>query len=165
MNKSQKLEKFATKEIKNLQNTMIVPDGQGGYTAFGKYKITPKKEYVVVQVKNNETLRFGNKRTAMSWCVADKLKKYDLAYNILMLDNKRESLASDIHCRQQLANKSRSEDFYEFVNTKVQSKIDYINVLDTELEKCLNSAKYWQLKGFANETARTGRIAAYKTNS
>lgn len=165
MNQTQKLEKFADREIKNLQDKLIVPDGRGGYTAFGKYHIVPQKEHVVVQVKDHETLKFANKRTAMSWCVADKLQKYELARNILILDNKRQSLAADIHCRQQIANSSRSQDFYESVNTKIQRKIDYINMLESELEKCLNSAKYWQLKGFANETARTGRTSAIKTNS
>ena len=164
MNKTQKLEKFADREIKNLQDKLIVPDGRGGYTAFGKYHIVPKKEHVVVYVKDQETLEFGNKRTAMSWCVADRLQKYSLARNIHNLDNKRRSLAADIHCRQQIAKQSRSADFSESVNTKVQRKLDYINVLESELEKCLNSAKYWQLKGFANETARTGRPSAIKTN-
>jgi hypothetical protein len=107
---------------------------------------------------------FGSKRVAMSWCIADRLQRYQLARNIQLLDNKRQSLAADIYCRQQLANHSRNIDFSESVNTKIQRKIDYFNMLDSELEKCLNSAKYWQLKGFANETARTGRTAAYKTN-
>jgi hypothetical protein len=164
MNKTQKLEKFADRELKQLQHKLIVSDGTGGYTAFGKYRIIPKKEHVVVQVKNNETVIFGSKRVAMSWCIADRLQRYQLARNIQLLDNKRQSLAADIYCRQQLANHSRNIDFSESVNTKIQRKIDYFNMLDSELEKCLNSAKYWQLKGFANETARTGRTAAYKTN-
>lgn len=165
MNRTQKLEKFADKEIKQLQDKLIVPDGNGGYTAFGKYRIIPKKQHVLVQIKNNETIMFGNKRVAMSWCVADRLQRYELARTIQILDNKRQTLAADIHCRQLLAKKSHDIDFAESVNTKIQRKIDYFNMLDSELEKCLNSAKYWQLKGFANETARTGRIAAYKTNS
>jgi len=39
-----------------------------------------------------------------------------------------------------------------------------MEAVDAELEKCLNSAKYIQIRGFTNETARTGRTVANKTN-
>ena len=164
MNKYQKLEAFADREIRNLQDKLIVPDDHGGYTAFGKYRIVPSTHGVVVKIKDQTIQIFGNKRVAISWCVADRLDKYVLAHNIKMLDSKKQSLAADIVCRQQLADRSQNEDFYESVTTKVQGKIDYLNMLNTELEKCLNSAKYWQLRGFSNETARPGRTPSIKTN-
>jgi hypothetical protein len=38
---------------------------------------------------------------------------------------------------------------------KLQPKIDQYNSVTAELEKCVNQAKYMQIKGFNNETART----------
>ena len=37
MIRSEKLERFATKEIQSLAGKLIVPDGKNGYNAFGKY--------------------------------------------------------------------------------------------------------------------------------
>jgi hypothetical protein len=34
--------------------------------------------------------------------------------------------------------------------------------VDERLTKCVNVAKYWQLRGFNNETARAGRSASHR---
>jgi hypothetical protein len=96
-----------------------------------------------------------NKRNAISWCVADHNHRITLANRILVLDNKKQILAADIQGRQQLGDRSRVEDFYENVSIKLQPKIEAFNMLTSELEKCINSAKYIQIRGFSNETART----------
>ena len=164
MNKQKKLEEFASREIASLANKLIVDDGRGGIIAFGKYNIVPAGYKFHVEIKNQNTVTFGSKKSAISWCIADQYNQHNLARHILTLDTKKHSLAADIHCRQALAKRSNHEDFYECVSTKIQSKIDYLSALDAELEKCLNSAKYMQIRGFSNETARTGRSVAHKTN-
>ena len=164
MNRTKKLEAFAERELAALQDKLIVSVGSGALLAFGTYKITPVKDMYVVSMSNRDSVEFGSKKSAISWCIADKRNQFTLARTIHTLDNKKHSLAADIKCRQALAEKSRSADFYESVTTKVQSKKDYLSVLDTELEKCLNSTKYMQIRGFSNETARTGRSVANKTN-
>ena len=97
---------------------------------------------------------FANKRTAISWCVADHVNHLNLANQILNLDRKQQILHNDIHCRQSLGTRCRSEDFAEIVNTKMQPKVDQHRMVTSELEKCINSAKYIQIKGFNNETSR-----------
>jgi len=159
-----KLEQFATKELHSLTAKLIVPDGKNGYNAFGKYHVVPGSHSVTVGIKNQDSLTFGSKRSAISWCVADHLNQHALARSIYLLDNKKHSLAADIRCRRALAERSRSQDFYESVTTKIQSKVDYYNALNNELEKCINSAKYWQIRGFSNETERPGRSASHKAN-
>ena len=159
-----KLEQFATKELQSLTAKLIVSDGKNGYNAFGKYHVVPNLHNVTVGIKNRDSLTFGSKRSAISWCVADHLNQHALARSIHLLDNKKHSLAADIQCRQALAERSHSQDFYESVTTKIQSKVDYYNALTNELEKCINSAKYWQIRGFSNETERPGRIASHKAN-
>jgi hypothetical protein len=160
----QKLEHFAAKEIQSLAVKLIVSDGKNGYNAFGKYHVVPSPEHVVVNIRNKDSLTFGSKRSAISWCVADHLNQHALARSIHLLDNKKHSLAADIQCRRALAERSHSQDFYESVTTKIQSKVAYYNTLTQELEKCINSAKYWQIRGFSNETERPGRTASHKTN-
>ena len=164
MNKQKKLEVFAAKEIVNLADKLIVDDGRGGILAFGKYNIIPTDYKFIVNIKNQDPLTFGSRRSAISWCIADQHNQLTLARIIHVLDTKKHTLAADIHCRQVLANRSKHEDFYESVSIKLQRKIDHMEAVDAELEKCLNSAKYMQIRGFSNETARTGRSVAHKTN-
>ena len=81
-----------------------------------------------------------------------------------MLDRKKQALAADIYCRRTLGERARHENFYEIVNMKIQPKIHLYNSVTAELENCVNRAKYLQLQGSTNETARTGRNTPYKTN-
>lgn len=157
MNKEQKLERFAEREIKRNLDSLIIPDEEGGYVAFGKYSLKPSEQGVTVSTWDRDIHIFMNKRHAISWCVADHNHRIMLATRILSLDAKKRTINSDVQLRRNIAERSRSESFYESINTKLQPKIQMLEMLNNELEKCINSAKYLQIKGFTNETARTGR--------
>jgi len=166
MKYNQKLEQFAEREIKRMLHTMIVDDDDGGYIIFGRYHIVPDNgKYQIFSLSEDLIGTFSNKRIAMSWCVADKFNQLNLAQNIKYLDIKRQILSNDIYCSQKLAERSKHENTYEIINMKLQPKIERYTLLNNELEKCVNSAKYLQLRGFSNETARTSGAQASKTNS
>jgi hypothetical protein len=151
MNQDLKLERFAAKEIQRNIHHLIIDTEDGGYVAFGQYRLLPVKKSTMFEVYNPaEDLmgKFGDKRTAISWCVADKFRQLKLAFEIKMLDNKKQLLSADLNCRQRLADSTDSGEFEEMVLTKMQPKVQRLTAINTELEKCLNSAKYLQLKGF-----------------
>jgi hypothetical protein len=150
---NQKLERWAERELERNLKHMIVSSEAGSYVAFGQYHIQPHDLGYSVSTWDRLIHVFSNKRTAISWCVADKYHQYNLANNLQALDKKRQQLASDIHCRRAQAQQGRTEDFYETVNTKIQPKQELLDSVTAELEKCINSAKYLQLRGFSNETA------------
>lgn len=155
MNREQKLERWAEREFSRNLHTIIIDDDNGGYIVFGRYHLRPAIHTVEVYNFHDQLLgKFSNKKTAMSWCVADKNNQHDLARCISNLDMKKQSLSADIECRRQLADKSLTTEFSETVLTKLQSKVQFRASVIRELEKCLNSAKYIQLRGFQNETAR-----------
>lgn len=153
----EKLEKFASREIEKLQHNLIVVDSRGVYTVFGRYRVCPENQNYVVRITGQNPLTFGSKKSAISWCVADKYRQHNLARNIWILDQKKTILSADIECRTRLANQSRNYSFREAVQTKLEPKILHLNAVRSELEKCVNSAKYWQIRGFSNETNRPGR--------
>ena len=154
MNQEQKIEQWAEREIERNLHRMIIDDDQGGYVVFGKYYIKSNSDKFAVETRDKKIHDFANKRTAISWCVADCVNHLNLASQILNLDRKQQILAADINTRRTLGNRSRSEEFAEIVNTKIQPKIDQHKMVVSELEKCINSAKYIQIRGFNNETAR-----------
>lgn len=156
MKSNHKLEQWAEKEVKRNIHTMIVNIDNDNYVAFGKYYLSLSQQSVAVYNLSGDLIgEFANKRTAISWCVADNKNMLSLAQNIKNLDRKKNLLSADIHCRKSLADRSRQSGFNEMVLTKLQTKIEQHVMVDRELEKCLNLAKYIQLRGFQNEIART----------
>lgn len=154
MNKEQKVEQWAEREIQRNLHKTIIDDNDGGFLVFGKYYMRPEKHGVTVKTWDRTIHVFANKRTAVSWCIADHVNHINLATQILNLDKKHQILSSDIASRQLLSAQGKSEDFAEIVNTKMQPKVDHHRMVTAELEKCINSAKYIQIRGFNNETAR-----------
>lgn len=154
MNTQQKIEQWAEREIGRNLHRLILDDQAGGYVVFGKYYIRPKENRFAVETWDREIHKFATKRTAISWCIADCVNNFKLSIQILNLDRKQQMLEADINIRKTLGNRGRTEDFAEIVNTKIQPKIDQYKTVMAELEKCINLAKYIQIRGFNNETAR-----------
>jgi len=156
MMNEKKFELLLTKELKKSSSNTIVSDDAGSnYFVFGKYDITQTADGFLVSDWHSPIHCFSSKRIALSWCVADKYQRYNLSNNIMILDRRQQVLKADIYCSRKTADTSGHESFYEIVNTKMQSKIDMLESVTAELEKCINSAKYLQIRGFHNETART----------
>lgn len=155
MTREQKLERFAERELKRNINSLIIDDGEGCIVVFGRYYIEPVESGFRVSTWDKVIHCFSSKKTAMSWCTADKQGHYNLSNMILVLERKKQALAADIYCRKTLGERGRTESFYEIINMKIQPKIDLYGSVSAELEKCVNQAKYMQIRGFNNETART----------
>ena len=155
MNHDQKLESFAERSAHVLDNSIIPLDS--GYLVFAKYNLQPNGNFYNVYLYDDLVATFSSKRTAISWCIAERYRQHQLSFDIRVLDAKKSQLSADIYARQQMSNRSKREQFAEIVETKLEPKIRYLNTIKAELEKCVNSAKYLQLRGFSNETARHSR--------
>lgn len=156
MTRDQKLERFAQREVLRNIHTMIVSDEDGGYVAFGRYHLSPGiGTFRVCNPAGYLLGEFSNKRTAISWCVADTNKQMRLSQDIKNLDCKRQQISADLRATQRLANCAKNSEFAEIIITKMEPKAQLYTAVNDELEKCLKSAKYLQLRGFENETART----------
>ena len=164
MNHQQEFERIFRQEFRNLMPNTIFQNDDGSYEVFGHYQIVPEKFGFRVFCSATDIGNFGSTRTALSWCIADKYQNYNLARTILETDTKLHTLTNDINIRASLADRSRKFDFRDVVGIKLESKIIHKKQLENQLAKCVNWAKYTQQRGFANETARTGRGQPNKTN-
>lgn len=152
------LDKLARKEFPSMMDNLIYPEEDGSYSVFGKYKIVPKDYGYSVYCSATEAGTFSSTKIALSWCIADKYKNYIMARNIWSLDLKLSHIKQDISARASAAYRSKNPGFRELVETKLETKILHKKTLESELSKCVKWAKYYQQKGFQNETIRTGRI-------
>lgn len=158
------IEKAFRKEFPKILTNLIFQNEDGSFEIFGRYVI--KKEKAVCHVYCSDTTMgvFSNTKTALSWCIATKFSNYNLARDILILDNKLRALTNDITIRANVAERSKNSLFRETVETKLETKIIHKKQVEQQLNKCVNYAKYYQQKGFNNENVRTGRDSAIKTS-
>lgn len=164
MIKDHDIERLITQEFRQMLSVLVWQNEDGEYEAFGKYRIVPENPGYRVYINDDEQGFFNSTRTALSWCVADKYRRYNLAKDLLALDNMLANINNDIFVRAGVASRSRDVQQRENIETKLESKIIHKRAIESQLNKCVNWAKYLQQKGFENETSRSGSATTIKTN-
>lgn len=159
-----KLEEILCPDFENVLDSSIIPV-RDGYDVFNRYSLYPKKNSVLV--KSNkwcENKTFASKRTALSWCIADKYQKRTLAWEIEYLDRQKERLRNDVNAQLQNIDNFRDPVRRDIVELKLETKKSALRHVSEQLNKCINLAKYWQIKGFDDEIARTRKNYSNRTS-
>jgi len=164
MTKEQQFEQLVREEFKQLLPLIIWQSNDGCYEVFDHYTIVSNTQGYRVYINDDEQGYFHSTRAAMSWCIADKYKQYNLARELLNIDNILANVTNDLYVRVGIANKCKNSQMRENIETKLEPKILQKRTLEYQLNKCVNRAKYLQQKGFENETQRFGSATANKTN-
>lgn len=161
MKASRKLAALAQQELPRILDQVIIEDGEK-YRVFGRYTIHPKQGLFQVRLRDDDVAVFSGTKSALAWCIADRLHRFNLARQIQELDQSVQRLRNDIHVRRSLAERTAGHTWENLIN-KTQARHAHCQVLEKELAKCINLAKYWQLRGNSDETKRTGRNTPYPT--
>jgi hypothetical protein len=157
MTQQQRLDKWIEQQLsRSMPNTLIENDSKE-LLAFGRYLIKRADQGFSVYKNLDPRGVFSDRRTALSWCVADKFNRQDLARCIMNLDVKVRSLRDDVIMRDRLGSQSQSHRFQYQVSSKLIHKKQQLKSLEHQLDKYTGQAKYLQIRGFQNETARTRR--------
>jgi len=162
MKHSRKLAALAERELPKILNQVIIEDGEK-YRAFGKYTILPIPDGFQVCLRDDDIGIFSTTKSALAWCIADNLNHLNLARQIQQLDQSITRLRNDIYVRRGQADRSAGHVWENLIN-KTSARQQQSQILEKELAKCINLAKYWQLRGNSDETKRTGRNTPYTTN-
>ena len=88
MKSDQEFDRVFRQEFRESVPNIIWKNDNGVYEVFGKYKIIPGKQTHQVLCWDNEVGIFNSTRTALSWCIADKFKAFNVARELLETDNK-----------------------------------------------------------------------------
>lgn len=149
-----KLKKIILSELPALAKDIILEDNNK-YIVFTDYVLEQKSGYFTVSYNNEFVGKFSSSRTALSWCVAERVKRINLSRRILELDTRKIQLDTDIDISKNTIQKSKSPEFKEIIRLKLSTKIERRDTVNSELLKCINSAKYIQITRTNNETGRT----------
>jgi len=136
------------------RNSMIKVDGN--YKLFNAYTVVknPNKTCTVIKHRRDPRI-FSNIQSAVAWCIADKLQRFDTARQISELDQRCNTIRNDIELTQKMIVRITDSARREIVTAKLVHKQSTFKVIENQLTKCINLAKYWQIKGFIrDETAR-----------
>jgi len=148
------LERLTRDHLLNNPNAIIRLDDT--IRAFGRYTITRTPQ--CFQVYRSATLAAepSSSKVAISWCVADKYGKDTLAKELITYDLEVERRSDEImYYRNTLAH-SQDSTLRFVVADRLAQSLACLKYAQEQLDKCVNLAKYWQLKGFKDETARIG---------
>lgn len=160
-----KLHRVLEPEFNRLKPFLITPLKNGSYKVFDKYTVKKQGlDYVVYRGAYQIDHLFRNKKTAISWCVADNTNKNELSFNIIDLDRRIFNLQQSFQHSQQL--KTTAKDFERYMTLLIRNENERIQLdqLLPELDKCIQHAKYIQIRGLANETSRNGQNQSNKTS-
>lgn len=160
----EKLEALFESDFELIKNNLIYRDGDR-YVAFDRYEIIPQEHLVTVTRYRYPVGEFTSLKTALSWCIADKYQQEILAQKILRLDSHCGRLAVDVELTQRSVPRIKNPEQRETVKLKLDHKKAILTLTRNRLEECTGLAKYWQIRGFNNEIARTRRPAPIRTHS
>jgi GTPase SAR1 family protein len=164
MKSDQHFDRLFRQEFKDILPNTIWQNDNGVYEVFDRYRIQPERPGYRVFCSATEIGVFSSSKTALSWCIADKHQAYNTARELLEVDTKLSGLTQDISVRASIGDKSRDPALRETILAKLESKIIHKKLLENQLTKCVNWAKYVQQRGFDNETQRIGRNQPNKTS-
>ena len=157
----ERLERIIEQDLPTLERNAIIPQ-DSGYLAFGRYHIQEIDDVYEVTKYSNVCGHFTSLRGAISWCIADKYNQHRLRWDIHRLEKHKLMVQSDFKTRSALARRSKKP--HDGLDAKPETRQYQLAQIDFQLDKCINQAKYWQIRGFNNETQRTGRTPSHRTN-
>ncbi len=146
-----KLTQLAQRELPTLKHKLIVPT-DSGYEVFGRYWLEKTDRGYEVKNHANRFGTFRHSRTALAWCIADRINNINLANQILNLEKTASRYHNDITVRSHIAEKTKHGYQWETINHKMSRRRQQAQAVDAELSKCIEQAKYYQNRGFSNET-------------
>jgi len=156
----ERLRDIVEPDLPKYQKNIIIKNGRD-YEAFVIYTISPQRDGARVSRRGDVIADFTSIKTALGWCIADKYQQINLAREILNLDQLLSMTQADTEVRAELCSRMRNPITKSAAQTKIETRRNHLRQITERLDKCVNLAKYWQIRGFNNETARSGRTPSH----
>ena len=139
-------------ELLNSNPNAIFRNGDSIF-AFAEYEIVKESpEHYSVYKNDMHVIECSSCRTALSYCILDKNKKYNEAKHLVALEDKLVGRQNEMmHYRHVITSPKTDLFRKEVVLHRLSSAKYEYNLIQKQLTKTINVAKYCQQKGFDNE--------------
>lgn len=148
---AQLLESIAEQHSFDNPNSVFANDNV--IKAFGQYLIKKSNSGCIIYKRNVPVLETSSVRCALSWCVADKYKIASLKNKLIEYDTELTRRQNDVLYYTHTIKNSQDIALKNTLFDRLLQCQDKIKATKNKLDKCINSTKYWQQKGFDNETS------------
>jgi hypothetical protein len=150
----EKLHKFL--QDPDLYQNLVALDDQERIHLFGRYTVSGSADQFSVTRDFTEQNRFSSAKVAVSWCIAHRAQRYDLCQRIETLDQQRLHCLNDLMQFQARLKLSRKNPWkQDLMQNRMSEAKQGLFDAHSRLRKCVNVAKYIQIRGFSDEIART----------
>lgn len=150
----EKLHKFL--QDPDLYQNLVALDDRERIHLFGRYTVINIGDQFLVIRNSMEQNRFSSAKVAVSWCIADRANRYDLCRRIETLDQQRLHYLNDLMQFQARLKLSRKNPWkQDLMQNRMSEAKQGLFDAHSRLRKCVNVAKYIQIRGFSDEIART----------
>lgn len=153
----QKFKTLATQSLQSLSSGIIVKV-KSDYIVFGRYTISPTTDgsgYYFVKRHGNDVDEFTNSRNALAYCILEYNGRIEEAQYLLGQDKRIQRLEVDIDRQSQVLKTTKNADRRMLMADLLTNNVAIRSDIKIKLNDTIELAKYYQQKGFDNETART----------
>ena len=149
------LKRIIKKTNEELESQVIIRKN-GGYQAYKEYSIIQNGLFWEVTTEFfDEVKQFNLAKSALSWCIAYKAGRYELANLIKVLDTRLAAKQTDIDILTERLKYPVDEDIQLTMQCRLSEDIHSRQSYKRQLANCVNSTKYIKIKGsFNNELRR-----------
>jgi hypothetical protein len=144
-----KLDKFLEKNVTSAVKDLLVwKNNDGTYNIFGNYKITLLENGLykidILDNPDKPELIVSSLKTAVTWCIFEKNKKYKETRRIIEIDSLLGSLDVGIAIHRRMMQKSSDIEDKLLYSIKLnEEKLKKKRFLE-EIKEYVNLSKYWQ---------------------
>lgn len=149
-----KFKRLATQSLQSLSSGIIVKV-KNDYLVFRRYQISPQDKLFAVQRSGVFVHEFTNSRNALAFCILEQNGRIEEAEHLLEQDKRIQRLEWDIEHRTHVLETTKDNDRRMLMADLVTNDIAVRSDIKIKLQPTIELAKYYQQKGFDNETART----------
>lgn len=127
-----------------------------GFLVFDKWLIIPTRHSAQLLDRNGEILHeFPLKSLATAWCILEHRQNYQQSTQLKLLSDSLIRYTNNLLFYENNLRKTTDFDRRDILRIRVFEDKAKIEQAQRELKKLLGQAKYIQIRGFQNETART----------
>lgn len=138
-----------------IRDLLIIREDDGSYNLFGKYKVVQNTNgYAVTVDKEPLDYSFSSLKTAVTWCVFDKNKKYKEVKRLVEIDLALGGLDVAIAQHKRLLNKTTDLIDKQIFMAKLIEEKRKKQELSKEIQDYIATSKYMQAKKFAENEIR-----------
>lgn len=159
-----RFERMLSADMDAAEKNLMVRDESGEYYLFGRYRLREQQDRTLVIMDDTIETSFGSLRAAVSWCIAEKFKQNQLAKEIERLDRDLERVQANYRVLTHVADTIKDRPRKITAEIKRREAQLRCQALRERMADCVLRAKYFQIRGFNDEIARTRRPAHHRTN-